>query len=87
VKQYIGSYAAVLGGIDAIVFSGGIGENAWYIREDALDGLGFLGVELDDVANRANAKVISSKKSKVKVYVLPANEELQMLRDAKEALK
>lgn len=79
-KKYISSYIGVLGGVDAIVFSGGIGENAWYIRELALSGLETLGIKLDIKKNQNNK---SFGKGKTKLLIIPANEELQMIKEIK----
>ncbi len=84
VKKYIGAYAAVLGGVDFIVMTGGIGENSDFMREKILNGLEFLGVEFDAEANkgaRGVTKKISKDGSKVDVYVIPTNEELVIARD------
>lgn len=87
VKKYIGSYAAAMGGIDAIVFAGGIGENSAETRAEILKGLEFLGVHLDakknDNMTKGEINVISAKRSKVKVFVIPTNEELVIARDTK----
>lgn len=85
ITLFIGGYAAVLDGLDSLVFSGGIGENAWYVREAVCGQLGHLGVLLDDERNRENALIISSSLSKVKVLVIPANEELQIARETRDA--
>jgi acetate kinase len=83
--KYIGSYAAAMGGVDAIVFTGGIGENTFDLRADVCNNLSYLGVELDAAANeimrRGKEGEISTANSKVKVYVLPTNEELVIARD------
>jgi len=87
VKKYIGSYAAAMGGVDAVVFSGGIGENSVKVREAICSGLEFLGISFDKVANansRGELKVISTATSRVKVIVVPTNEELVIARDAKD---
>jgi acetate kinase len=84
VKKYIGSYAAAMGGVDDIVFTGGIGENAIIVREKSCDGLEFMGVEFDKEKNvELNGKegTISKKNSKVSVWVIPTNEELKIARD------
>ena len=87
IKKYIGAYAAAMGGVDAIVFTGGIGENQEDIRDYATRGLEFLGVKLDMKKNykipRGTIELISSKSSKVKVYRIPTNEELVIARDTK----
>lgn len=74
VKKYIGSYAAALGGLDALVFTAGIGENQPEVRAAVCDGLEFLGVRIDAKKNADNQKDISAKGSKVKVLVIPTNE-------------
>jgi acetate kinase len=75
VKKWIGSFAAALGGLDTLVFAGGIGENAAPIRTRICDGLGFLGIELDEKRNLANAGVISSETSRIPVRVIRTDEE------------
>jgi acetate kinase len=75
VKKWIGSFAAALGGLDTLVFAGGIGENAAPIRTRICDGLGFLGIELDEKRNVANAGVISSETSRIPVRVIRTDEE------------
>lgn len=75
VKKYIGAYAAALGGLDTLVFSGGIGENAPAIRARVCEGLGFLGIELDAEQNAANAAVISTTTSRVTIRVIRTDEE------------
>lgn len=86
VKKYIGSYAAAMGGLDAIAFTGGIGEHIEKVREMVTENLEFLGVKLDDKAN-LNVNLdneyieINAKSSKVKVFVIPTNEELYIARE------
>ncbi len=75
VKKWIGAFAAALGGLDALVFAGGIGENAPAVRARICDGLGFLEVELEEKRNAANEGVISSAASRVAVRVIPTDEE------------
>ena len=82
VKKAIGSFAAALGGLDTLVFSGGIGEHAPAIRARSCDGLGFLGVELDAERNAANVQTISSDKARVATWVIPTNEEIVIARAA-----
>ncbi|HSW60617.1 MAG TPA: acetate kinase [bacterium] len=85
-KKYIASYAAAMGGVDAIVFTGGIGENVWEVREDSLTGLEFMGVKIDTELNKtiySKETDISAADSKVKVFIIPTNEELVIARDAK----
>lgn len=84
--QIIGSYLASIGGVDAIIFTGGVGENNPIVRMYVADKLKFLGVELDEKKNSKNELIISTKKSKVTFFVIPTNEELQMVRNAKKAL-
>lgn len=80
VRREIGAMAAVLGGLDAIVFCGGIGENSRLIRECALEAMEWIGVELDLDRNRHNAEVISSERSRVRAFVIRTNEELMIAR-------
>jgi acetate kinase len=80
VRREIGAMAAVLEGLDAIVFCGGIGENSRSIREGVLEAMEWIGVELDPDRNRANAEVISSNRSRVRVLVVATNEELMIAR-------
>ena len=91
IKKYIGSYSAAMGGVDAIVFTAGIGEHTPYIRKNSLLGLEYLGVELDDERNTFghsnNPVKISSDDSKVLVYMIPTNEELVIARDTEEIVK
>ncbi len=92
IKKYIGSYAAAMGGVDAIVFTAGIGENNAPFREAAVDGLAFLGVELDKEKNTnqprpAAVACLSTEASRVKIYLIPTNEELVIATDTAEALK
>jgi len=78
VKKWVGAFAAALGGVDTLVFAGGIGENAPLIRTRICDGLEFIGVELDEKRNLANAGVISVDSSKVSVRVIHTDEELMI---------
>ncbi|MCP3176934.1 acetate kinase [Desulfuromonas sp. KJ2020] len=85
-KKYIGTYAAAIGGIDAVVFTAGVGEMAWLIREKALEGLEFMGILLDKEKNRntmtrKRETVITKPDSKVKVFVIPTDEELVFTED------
>lgn len=85
IRKYIGSYAAAMGGLDAVVFTAGIGEHTPYIRKQALKDLSFLGIELDDARNtfgHSNEAVkLSTDTSRVAVYMIPTNEELVIARD------
>jgi acetate kinase len=80
IRRELGGLAAVLKGIDAIVFCGGIGEHAWRVRERVLEGMEWIGVELDRTANRTSAEVISSDRSRVRVFVIPTDEEAMIAR-------
>jgi acetate kinase len=80
VRKCIGAFAAALGGLDTLVFAGGIGENAPVIRARICDGLGFLGVALDDKRNTANDGVISTDAGQVAVRVMRTDEELMIAR-------
>lgn len=86
IKQYIGNYIAVMNGCDAIIFTAGIGENSAFIREHVLENMDGLGIKLDKDANyNAGGKgevLISAPDSKVKVYVIPTNEEMVIAMDA-----
>ncbi|MGB7308586.1 MAG: acetate/propionate family kinase [Candidatus Acidiferrales bacterium] len=75
-KKYVGAYAAALGGLDALIFAGGIGENAPPVRERVCAGLDFLGLEIDPAANRSNAPVISSARTHVKIKVIKTDEDI-----------
>jgi acetate kinase len=75
VKKWIGAFAAALGGLDTLVFAGGIGENAPTVRSRVCEGLGFLGIELDDKCNAGNEGVISSETSRIAVRVIHTDEE------------
>jgi acetate kinase len=80
VKKYIGAFAAALGGVDTLVFSGGIGENAPAVRARVCDGLGFLGIEVEEKRNAANECIISSAVSRVAVRMIRTDEELMIAK-------
>ncbi len=88
IKKYIGAFAAAMNGVDAVVFTGGIGENADDIRDKVCNELSFLGIEIDQEIGKTLVKgkegELSTENSKVKVYVLPTNEELAIARDTKD---
>ena len=86
VKKYIGAYAAVLGGLDLLVFAGGIGEHAPAVRKRICDGLDFLGIRLDGPGNEANEALISAPQSRVKVRVINTNEDLMIVRHVRSVL-
>ena len=81
--KYIGAYAAAMNGLDILVFTAGIGENDPYIRAQIMKGLSFLGIEVDEEANkvRGEERVISKKGSKVTVCLIPTDEELMIASD------
>lgn len=79
-RKFIGAYAAVLGGVETLVFAGGMGENAGQVRRRICEGLGFLGIELDESRNAANAAVISTDASRVVVRIMRTDEELMIAR-------
>ncbi len=83
-KKYVGAYSAIMEGIDILVFSGGVGQNAPYIREKVCKGLEYMGIEFDDCKNKNKAGIISKDSSKVKVIVVNANEEKIIAKDTYE---
>ena len=89
VKKYIGSYAAEMNGVDAVVFTAGVGENGIDMRADIIANMDFLGMKLDEEANKVRGKerVISTEDSKVKILLIPTNEELMIARDTLELVK
>jgi len=89
IKKYIGAYSAVLGGVEVVVFTGGIGENAPYVRQESCRGLEFLGLLLDDDRNNDPLEyqgVINAENSGVKVLVVPTREDLIIARETSEAV-
>lgn len=90
ITKYIGAYAAAMGGVDAVTFTGGIGENSAEVREQALAGLSFLGIELDVEKNRnlprGEEVIITTPASRVAVAVVPTNEERVIARDTVRVL-
>jgi acetate kinase len=80
VKKWIGAFAAALGGLDTLVFTGGIGENAPAVRARICDGLAFLGIELEEKQNATNEGVISPNASRVGVRVIRTDEELMIAK-------
>lgn len=90
IKKYIGSYAAILNGLDAIIFTAGIGENSSLIREMTCKDLDFLGIELDNEENNKRSqaiRAINTKTSKVKILVVPTNEELEIAKQSVDLFK
>jgi acetate kinase len=89
IKKYIGSYASILNGLDAIVFTAGIGENSTLMRKIVCENLDFLGIILDDEKNNIKSKElreIQTSTSKVKILVIPTNEELEIAKQAYQIL-
>ncbi len=86
IKKYIGAYAAIMGGVDAIVFTAGIGENGPRLRARIMEGLEFLGAKIDEEKNDVRGKEVdvSAEDSKVRVLVIPTNEEIVIARDTLE---
>lgn len=89
IASYIAKYAVAMGGIDYLIFTGGIGENQINIRKGICEKLGFMGIKLDTEANnmRGEEKVISSSDSEVKIYVIPTNEELMIAKETLRLIK
>ncbi len=84
IKRYIGAYAAIMNGIDAVLFTGGIGENSWEVREAVCEDMDYFGIKIDKELNRSTrGKLVklSTPDSKVEVWVVPTNEELLIARD------
>ena len=87
IKKYLGAYAAAMGGLDAFVFTGGIGENSSEVRKEVCSNLEFLGIQIDDSKNKNSEEVISVQGSKVAVLKIPTNEELVIALDTSEIVK
>lgn len=89
VAGFVAKYAAAMNGVDAIIFTGGVGENQINIRKGICERLGFMGVELDENRNnvRSEETLISKDSSKVRIYVIPTNEELMIARETKRLAK
>jgi acetate kinase len=90
IKKYIGAYAAAMGGLDILVFTGGVGENQWCTRAAVCKDMEFLGIVFDEKKNdheRGNEVILSKPESKVKVLVVPTDEELVIARDTMELVK
>ncbi|HPY84509.1 MAG TPA: acetate kinase [Ruminococcus flavefaciens] len=89
IQKYIGAYAAAMNGIDAILFTGGIGENSWEVREDVCKNMDYFGIKIDSALNksiRGKLQKISTPDSKIEVWIVPANEELLIARDTLELI-
>ena len=90
IRKYIGSYAAILNGLDAIVFTAGIGENSTIMRSLACENLEFLGIDLDEAKNKIRSKEIreiQKSTSKVKILVIPTNEEIEIAKQSYQLIK
>ena len=87
IKKFIGAYAAAMGGLDAIVFTAGIGENDKGLRARVCEGLGYFGVDFDADKNAENATELTKTGSKVKVFMIPTNEELVIAKDTEAIVK
>ena len=89
IVKYIGAYTAAMGGVNAIVFTGGVGENGSEVRKLVCERLAFMGIELDEEANKLRGKTveISKPNSKVRVFVIPTNEELVIAQDTEKLIK
>jgi acetate kinase len=86
ILEYIGAYHAVVGKTDAIVFTAGIGQGAWYLRKTICNALAHIGVVVDAKKNRKHELVITTPRSKVKVLIIPTNEELMIAKETKKVL-
>lgn len=89
IKKYIGSYAAILNGLDAIVFTAGIGENSALMRKIACKNLDFLGINLDNFKNEIRSKgirEIQNETSRVKILIIPTNEEIEIAKQSYQLL-
>ena len=87
VKKYVGSYIAALGGVDAIVFTGGIGEHSPLVRSLVMEGMDFCGAKFDETKNKeysSGVGYLNTDDSKVKIIVLPTNEELSIARETRD---
>lgn len=90
IKKYIGAYAAAMGGVDIIVFTAGVGEHQWDVRQGAVEDLEFMGIKVDTEKNKKNfgeEEIISTPDSKVKVVVVPTDEELLIASDTLDLVK
>ena len=89
IKEYLGAYIAIMNGVDAIVFTGGIGENSVETRELVCSNLNHIGIEIDKVKNKVRGKeaIISTDSSKIKLLIIPTNEEFMIAKETEEILK
>ena len=88
VRKTIGAYAAAMNGVDAVVFTAGVGENSDITRKECLENMEFIGIEFDEERNKVNGEIakISKDTSKVAVYVIPTNEELMIAKETVDLL-
>jgi acetate kinase len=90
VKKYVGAYAAAMGGVDIIVFTGGVGENGWETRENICTDLEYMGIEFDKGKNkgvRSTETIITTDKSRAKVIIIPTNEELVIATETRNIIE
>jgi acetate kinase len=87
VQKYIGAYRAALGGIDVLVFTGGIGENSPVLRKKILDAFGYLNIKINEEKNKSNASIFSTEDSSVYAMTIPANEEIEIARETFELVR
>lgn len=90
IKKFIGSYAAIMNGLDAVIFTGGIGENSWEVRGGVCTDMDYLGIKIDHELNktvRGTLTKLSTEDSRVDVWVIPTNEELLIARDTLALIK
>jgi acetate kinase len=87
IRKVIAAYAAVLGGLDMLVFAGGIGEHSAPVRGRVCEGLAFLGISIDDATNQSNASTISTSESKVRVRIVPSQEDRQIARHSRTLMR
>ena len=89
VKKYIGAYAAAMGGVDAVVFTAGVGENSASLRAEMVEGLEYMGIKMDLAKNdfRGEERDVTAEGATVKVLVIPTNEELMIAMDTAEIVK
>ncbi len=85
-KKWIGAFTAALGGLDTLVFAGGIGENSPVVRSRICAGLDYLGLQLDEARNATGAGLVSNESSRVQVRVIPTDEELMIAREVRRVL-
>ena len=90
VKKYIGAYAAAMGGVDAVVFTAGVGENSASLRAEMVEGLEYMGIKMDPeprTTSAARNAIVTADGATVKVLVIPTNEELMIAMDTAEIVK